>query len=728
MSEQPVRPVKARGEDVYDSRAFPGFLQVLNPSYAIQFLYGMAECWMFSRNYLALLTALPFLVFAGAGTGCYWWVRHSSQTEVLRRYEETYNSAISTDNIELQETCLRALCNLQPGDYQYRMRLGQFLVKAGRKAEGLQQIAALAPDNLLGYPEARIWLVQQSLLPEPIQKLSKEQIEEQLKKAVEAAPDNNVAHELLAGYYIMTKELSLAEKHLGIASRTRPELNLDIAILKRENQRPAEDIQAAAQKAVQELSNLLEKDRSNSAVRVSLARSWVLLQDYNSAREVLVSGLNQKPDDKSLSTALADLCIMVSEQRLGVTPLNRDGCVPLVLEAIRLDPGNRSAVQVLTTLRSLGAAIEPSQWQPATQHWGQLVEQEPENMDARLLLCQLQFLAGLNAEAVATMRPVADARPELRVSLARLMLEAGMAGDGEKMLMDLIQECDKRLADTPGDSLVLIERAESLLLLKRPRDARLSLAEKIAALPKNLSSVEDQVLQLYARACLEEFDSITGYSSAALVKVRKPEDIDFGNADGTEMLQLLQEASRSERSLLSAVERLSRLSLSPHPAAPLAEEATKQLRLNGQTGVLALNMLGMHALLMKRYDRAIGWLEQANSISRSRDPMVLNNLALALVRGRSAEKGRALELSDQALALIPENPEALGTHGEINVSLERWDEALKDLVRSVQTQRNNPEIHQLLETTYRALKDDKMADVHKRLAEELTTEFEDGSG
>ncbi|MFM8726730.1 MAG: tetratricopeptide repeat protein, partial [Planctomycetaceae bacterium] len=321
--------MKARGEDVYESRTFPSLLQLLKPTYTIQFLYGMVECWIFSRNYVSVLAAVPFLIFSGTGAGAYWWVRHSSQIDVLRRYEETYNSAISSENIDLQETCLRALCNLQPGDYQYRMRLGQFLVKAGRRSEGLQQIAALAPDNLLGYPEARIWLVQQSLLPEPIQKLSKEQIEEQLKKAIEAAPDNSVAHELLAGYYIMTNELSLAEKHLSIASRTRPELNLDIAILKRENQRPAEDIQAAAQKAVQELSNLLEKDRSNSAVRVSLARSWVVLQDYNSAREVLVSGLNQKPDDKSLSTALADLCIMVAEQRLGKTPLNRDGCVPL---------------------------------------------------------------------------------------------------------------------------------------------------------------------------------------------------------------------------------------------------------------------------------------------------------------------------------------------------------------------------------------------------------------
>jgi len=151
VSEQSVRPTKNQGEDAYGSRALPSVIQVLNPSYSIQFLYGMVECWIFSRKYVAVLVALPFLAFAGGGAGCYWWVRHSSQLEVLRRYEERYNAAITAENLELQETCLRALCNLQPGDYQYRMRLGQFLVKSGRKTEGLQQIAALAPDNLPGY-------------------------------------------------------------------------------------------------------------------------------------------------------------------------------------------------------------------------------------------------------------------------------------------------------------------------------------------------------------------------------------------------------------------------------------------------------------------------------------------------------------------------------------------------------------------------------------------------
>jgi len=728
VSQQPEKAQRNRGEDATASRAFPPLLKTLHPSYAIQFLYGMMECWIFSRNYSLVLAALPFLLFAGGGVGCYWWVRHSSQTEVLRRYEQTYNEAVTSDNLGIQETCLRALCNLQPGELQYRMRLGQFLVKSGRAQEGFQQIAALAPDNLLGYPEARIWLVQQSLQPEPIQRLNAEQIEAQLLKAVEAAPQNFQAHELLAGYYMSKGELSLAERHLQEASRARPELNLDIAILKRENKRPQEDIDAAANHAVQELSNLLEKDRSNSSVRISLARAWMLLKDFDSAREVLVSGLNQNAEDKNLRAAIADLNMTVAEQRLGVTPLNRDNCVPLVIEAITLDPGNRLAVQVLTTLRSLGAEIDPARWQPAMQYWLEAVEKEPTNGDARLMLCQLQFLSGENAKAVETMRPVTEQRPELRLSLARLMMEAGMAADGENLLTLLIQESDRAVLENPAAIPSLIERAEAMMLLKRPHDARLSLSEKVASLPRNLSANEQLLLQVYTRACLQEFDSITGYSSAALVQVSKPEDIDFGNADGTEMLFLLKEASRAESSLLAAVERLSRISLSPHPAAAQAEEATKELRLNGQTGVVALNLLGMHALLMGQYERAIVWLEQANAISRSRDAMVLNNLALALVRGRPEEKGRALELSEQALALIPQNPQALGTHGEINVRLERWDDALKDLVQTVQFVRNDPNIHQLLETTYRKLGDNRMADVHKRLAEELTTESDDGSG
>jgi suppressor of tumorigenicity protein 13 len=108
--------------------------------------------------------------------------------------------------------------------------------------------------------------------------------------------------------------------------------------------------------------------------------------------------------------------------------------------------------------------------------------------------------------------------------------------------------------------------------------------------------------------------------------------------------------------------------------------------------------------------------------------MVLNNLATALVRGRPNERERALQVAEQTLELIPENADAMATRGEVYVRLGRWNDALKDLTQAIQVRNQSPEIHRLLEETYRALKDEKMADVHRRRAEELDTTSESPAG
>ncbi len=49
------------------------------------------------------------------------------------------------------------------------------------------------------------------------------------------------------------------------------------------------------------------------------------------------------------------------------------------------------------------------------------------------------------------------------------------------------------------------------------------------------------------------------------------------------------------------------------------------------------------------------------------NPLVLNNLGLALAKTDPASLDRALELSSQAVASMPDNPDFLDTFGEI-----RW--------------------------------------------------------
>ena len=710
-----------RSEDAADSRRYPSYTEYMKLSSLAQFAYSLNEGWLFSRRLILLAAGLPFLVVICLGIGGFVWVRHSSVEPILSRYEAAFNGALQTGDLGIQETCLKALCNLRSSEPEYRLRLGDFYVSNGRREEGYSEIARLAPEKTMGSYQARLWLVRQALSPEPIRKMSEDEVEKQLKLVLEASPRNLEAHRILASLYLGKQDWSLAELHLTEAAKTLPELNLEIAQLKRQMNRPGEDAEAAAMRAVAELSQLLEKDRSSAKMRIALAKALVLSADFDQARGVLQSGLEQTGDNQELKDALADLELMLVERRLNESVLNRDGVVAPTVAAVNMSPSNGRGIQILTLLRTLGAQIDPARYKGVTDFWSDKVRTTPEDSEARLFLCQLQFLAGENAAAVETLRPVAQMKPKMRISLGRLLLEAGEASEGEGLLMTLLEETEKTLKDAPADKAALIERSEAFLLLKRPEDVR-SLLRDFIEKPSSEPTRDDVVIfELNGRASLMLFDRLTGYSGSQLALVKKSDQIDFGSTTPEEILPLLNDAAISQGTAISAIERMSRLSLSSHPAAAQAEEAIKRLRMDGQPGIVALNMLGMHALFLENYEKAIVWLEQANVLSRGRNPMVLNNLATALVRGRPNERERVLQIAEQTLELIPENADAMATRGEVYVRMGRWNDALKDLTQAIQVRNQSPEIHRLLEETYRAMKDEKMADVHRRRAEELDT-------
>jgi tetratricopeptide (TPR) repeat protein len=168
-----------------------------------------------------------------------------------------------------------------------------------------------------------------------------------------------------------------------------------------------------------------------------------------------------------------------------------------------------------------------------------------------------------------------------------------------------------------------------------------------------------------------------------------------------------------------AVDRMARLSLSSHPAAAGAEELVRELRLEGTQGAQVLNVLGMYALVMKRFDKAKIWLEQANAQARRKDPMILNNLATAIVRSGGDDNDRALQLANETLVILPDHPDALSTRGEIYVAMERWQDAIADLTESLKLRSQSAELHRLLEMAYTGLPDPQMAEKHRQRAAEL---------
>jgi tetratricopeptide (TPR) repeat protein len=216
-----------------------------------------------------------------------------------------------------------------------------------------------------------------------------------------------------------------------------------------------------------------------------------------------------------------------------------------------------------------------------------------------------------------------------------------------------------------------------------------------------------------------KFDELTGYSAEDMKNITSAEQLNFKEVSGNEIIPLVVEAAQISGSSFAAIERLSRLGLSSHSAARHADEAVRKLRLEGQSGVIALNMLGNHASTLRDYEKAIFWLEQANSAAAGRNPMVSNNLAIATIRGRPQDAETALRYAHETLAILPGNGDALATRGEIYLVMKNYKDALADLVESLRNRGGTVGIHRLLEQAYLGLGDERMAIEHSKRAIEL---------
>ncbi|MFN9717635.1 MAG: archaeosortase/exosortase family protein [Planctomycetota bacterium] len=721
LAPSPARTAADR--DVAERRSWPSTAETLRPTNLFHFHVGLAENWLFSRRYRRLLAAIPGMLVGIGSVILIWWLRHASMDSVLSRYEAAYNEAVIREDTVRQETFLRALDSLRPTEPQYRFRLAQFMLKEGRTNDGLDEIKKLAPESALGMAEARMWLVQQAMTPEPLVPLSVDQIEAQLKAVLNQNLNHLEAHLLLASLYRQKKEGKLAEHHLSEAARINPERNLELALLKRDLKRSPDDLLEYTNRAIAALTEQLQKDRRNPTIRVRLAEALMLAGQEPQAHELLTTGLAEN-DAIELRSALSNLELLQCDRRLRASPLNRDACVPVVLSALRRDPSNQACVLMLAQLKAIGAEFNAEACQPAIDYWTGEVAADSEELEARVLLSQLWSISGDDQKAADVLQPVVGKYSELAIPYARLLANLKQIDAAALSLDSRMQQAQAAIQSDPKNIDAAVTLAECLLALGRSADAR-ALLQSFAEMPETSRVPSDERLAaLFGQATLAEYDRLSGYSMgsptdsvASFAGVNVPADMNAQLA-----IDLLSDALRCPAVTVLAIDRLARLTLSTHPVSAQADQLVLQLRLEGDFGAKVLNLIGTNALVLRQYDKARHYLEMANAQLRSRDPMVLNNLATCLVRTNSKERDslqRALDLANQTLTLLPDHPDALSTRGEVLVAMERWTEAIADLTQSLKLRKNNPEVHRLLEKAYRATNDIPMADEHARRAIEL---------
>ncbi len=715
MSQNTAAPPRRfRAQDA--PRQLPTFAEIIAPRTLLQFFLGMLECWFFSREFARLALGIPFLVLILLPIGTYFWTRGTPVTTLLARYDKVREAAAEKQDANLEETALLAMTGLLPADYSHRLRLARFYVAQGRTEEGYAEFAALAPETGGGSVEARLWMIEQALAEKPIHQLSPAELEKQLLFVLAAQPNNTTAHGLLVTEYLKRQEFLLAERHLTEVIKANPERSLELAELKMRLQKTEAEVAAAVEKAVTDLTRLQKATPENLTITAQLVKALILHSEYDKALTLLLDAKKQAPDDQSLKTLHARLIVFSVERMMGESQLNRDSAVLQTFQALQQDPGNANAVDLLLGLKNIGAVIPLDQLQEPLRFWTEAVAREPENADSGLSLARLQLLLGETAQAAQTIRPVVRQKPQLRLGLAELLQKAGASAEAEELIHAVIAEADGRRQQNPEVVENWILQAEALFLLDKPQAVR-DLVKTF--LPDGSTPLTDRdrlLLNLNARACLLIFDASTGYDPRVIVAMNSKEDIQLKDATEDQLLPLLDDARKSPKTMLPAIERLCLLSVSSHQAAAAAEMRVLQLRSEGEQGVIALKLRSTFVVLIQDYAQAIPMLEQATVVSRNRDPMILNNLAVALIRSTPPNAPRALDQINQAIQMVPENSDILTTRGEIFVVMERWKDAQKDLARALELRSNNFETHQLLDRTYQALGDTQKAEHHRQQA------------
>ena len=673
-------------------------------------IFGFLERWFLSRSYQALLIGIPFVIFGILGPAFLWWLKDAPQDEVVRTYEAAATTALEAAESEKARIYLEALVNLRPLEKRYKFQLALHLLENDRRNQGLAYLQDLTSSGPTGYNPARLWLVMQAGQEQPVIPVSPELVETQLRQVVSSDPYNLQGNRLLAGIHLQNGRLKEAETRLLNIVETVPALSLPLAKVQLQLGRSQEQIQFHLANAMRFFEDILLNTPANADVRVQYAETLQLAGKLEDAAQSLQEGL-QLEESSSLKSALSLLYLKVVQQQLAVSFLNRDRAAQILVKAIRLDPGNREVMGQLLLLSRRGAKFAAADLEPAIDLLSGKAERDvPEDM----LLAELLTIADRHDEAVATLESRADAEPRLKVVQASVLIAGGQKKQADLLIESLLADFDSRkdsLSSTDvlsyGNLLMMVSRFEDAYSLLRTSLQQLDNATATDSATATATDSEKQaMLTGFGRACVGLFE-------------QRFQDETFTDAPAA--VQLLVEALEAEGVTFFILDRLVQLTAQQSKFSEAAEQQLTRLLATGFANADIYSMLGTKALQLNDLRQARRYLERAYSLNDS-DPMVLNNLGLAIVRQQpqnTTDLQRALDLVADVLEILPDHPDGLSTRAEILVAMERWEEARTDLEKSLLAQSSSRNSRELIVKVYDALDEPTLAEEHRRILAEL---------
>ncbi|MCA9059426.1 MAG: hypothetical protein KDA85_13050 [Planctomycetaceae bacterium] len=721
-SSDPLNSIRSRAsrEDA-QRRTWPLREELIKPRLWFPWVAGLVECWIFSRRRIHFQRGLVYLLILLAAAPTLWWLKHASRDDVIRDLEKAVNQAIRDEDTERHQNYLTAIYTLRPMNPEYRFRLGQFMVAHGQVREGLRHITELCPADRDGYPAARMWLVNQAIQPNPVLPLSADDLRFHLTRVIRQQPQNLTANRLLASIYMSQKEYGLAERCLAIAALQDQTLLLDLARLQKARGKSRADVHATLERAIDFFQQQLGLKPANEDYRLALASSLLLDERPAEARELLKNTL-QENESPRLREALNQLDLEQSAQQMQASFLNWEAGARTALQVLQSDPTNARAIGMLAQLQANGLTVAAAAVLPSVEACQAALDADPANKENRLRLADTLSLTHQYDRAIEVLTPIQNDSVQLQIAYLRLLQNAGQT---EKLQTQSVQLADsfREAAESDPEDLTAISNYVRFLMVTGSADqaivflqSRLVNSTNSAAAasdsgsPTSAADTRRQQLELlYGLASLDHYDHLVG-------TVEHPDPA----APTDQILPLLEGGMRSLPTSIRAIDRAACLKYSDHPAAAQADRFLMTLLTSGRLPADVLNIVASRALNAEDYETARTFLEQAHSyLNGKRNPMVFNNLALALVRGENQDPERALQLIQDAELDSPDNSDLLSSHAEILLSLNRCEEAAGLLLKVYERRRNDRDTIRLLALAYEKLGNESLAAQYRLRLDEL---------
>ncbi|TAJ92383.1 MAG: PEP-CTERM system TPR-repeat protein PrsT [Gammaproteobacteria bacterium] len=490
-----------------------------------------------------------------------------------------------------------------------------------------------------------------------------------LGQAIEIAPDSADIRTQLAMGLLASGSLDAAVTELETAVELNPDLIRADVLLVMSNLRSKDN-----DKALDAATKLLNKHPDEPLPLNLLGEVHAIRGDHKQARSLFERALQA---DASFKPALSNLALLdvaakdliSAEARyqkiLSIDEHDENALIRLAwLEEQR---GNEEKMrQLLENARvyndkALAARLVLGRYYYRKRDAGNMLrvmneakEIDANNTDVLFLLGQAQLLNGMHAEALATLKLVAERNPDQSQALVELTQAQLLSGDAASAKQTLNQV----LSAEPENLPALLTAIQLAIKERRYQDARLHLAAMRKSYPESLDldAIEGDIYYN------------EGDMKLAIIAYRKAEERNNTRETSIKLASALLNTNANEEAW-----QVLNSWLAQHPDDQQAQfalaagyqqgrnqeqaAATYELILSRDpTDARALNNLAWLYLESNDPRKAEAYAERAYKANPNR-PEIIDTYGWVLVKQNQSERG--LELLQTALAAMPDNPDLL---------------------------------------------------------------------